>query len=89
MSELFGSGHIADLILLLVVIEGLLLAAYRSLTGRGIAAYALWGNLASGACLLLALRGALTGSHWTWIALALAGGLAAHVADLACRWRGD
>jgi len=87
MREFFTSGRIADLIVLLMVVEGVLLIAYRRRTGRGIAGRALWGNLASGACLLLALRGALVGAHWTWIALALAGALVAHLADLRCRWR--
>ena len=39
------------------------------------------------ACLMLALRGALVGASWGWIAAAMAGAGAAHLADLALRWR--
>ena len=37
---------------------------------------------APGACLLLALRAALTGAGWPWIAAALAASFPFHIADL-------
>ena len=46
-----------------------------------------WSSLLAGAFLLLALRAALTAEPWTTVALWLAGALAAHLADVARRWR--
>jgi hypothetical protein len=87
MSGLFASGHIVDLILVLVVLEAILLAVWHRRTGRGIAPAALAGNLCSGAALLLAVREALVGAWWGWVALALLAALLAHLADLRGRWR--
>jgi len=78
------SGRIVDLILLLVVLEALGLAWW--LRGRG-GILPLLPNLAAGACLLLALRAALVGAGWPWIAAPLAASLAAHLADLGTRLR--
>jgi uncharacterized protein involved in response to NO len=86
MSQLFATGGIVDLILGLVAAEALLLAALRRWTGRGPALGALLGNLLAGACLLLALRAALTGTPWQWTAAWLAAALAAHLWDLGQRW---
>ncbi|MFZ5558099.1 MAG: hypothetical protein ACOZDY_15495 [Pseudomonadota bacterium] len=88
MAELFAGGRIVDLILGLMVAEGLVLAIYRRRTGRGIALPDLAVNLLAGACLMLALRAALAGSGWVWAAAWLAAALLAHLADLGRRWRG-
>jgi hypothetical protein len=87
VSDFVASGRLVDLVLALMVLEGVLLAAYRRRTGRGIAPADLLANLLAGGALLLALRAALTGAGWTSIALWLALALLAHVADLARRWR--
>lgn len=86
ISELLTSGRMIDLILVLVVLEAVALVVYHRRTGRGIAPAALLFNLAAGALLLLAARGALTGAAWPWIAAALFGALCAHLLDLAQRW---
>lgn len=78
------SGRIVDLILALVVLEALGLAWW--LRGRG-GVLPLAPTLVAGACLLVALRAALAGAGWAWIAAALAGALAAHLADLGIRLR--
>jgi hypothetical protein len=57
------------------------------MTGRGIAPLAVVVNLASGAGLLLALRGVLAGWSAPVVALCLMGSFVAHVADLSRRWR--
>ena len=44
-------------------------------------------RLLPGALMLLALRAALTGAGWPWIALALAASFPAHLADIARRPR--
>ena len=85
MSDLFASGRIVDAVLLLVAAEAFVILAWRRRAKPG--AGALLINLASGACLMLALRVALVGAHWTWLALALLGALAAHLADLWLRLR--
>lgn len=86
MSQLFASGDIVDLILALVAAEALVLAALRRWTGRGPPLGALLGNLLAGACLLLALRAALTGAPWQTTAGWLAAAFVAHLWDLGQRW---
>ena len=86
MSALFASGHIIDAILVLTVLEAIGLTVFHRTTGRGVPPGDFLVNLASGCCLLLALRLALTGEPWVWIAAALLGSLLAHVVDLTRRW---
>lgn len=87
MAELFASGRIIDLILLLVVVEGIAFFVYRQRTSRGPATADLLSNFLAGGCLLLALRSALTGTAWGWIAVCLVAALLAHVSDVWGRWR--
>ena len=87
MSGLFSSGHAVDLVLALMAVEAALLAWHRRRSGRGVPVAELLAFLLAGACLLLALRTALVGASWEWIAAALAGAGAAHLADLRLRWR--
>lgn len=87
MSDLFAAGRVVDLILGFLVAEGLVLYLYYRRTGRGLTFTTLIPALLAGAFLLLALRGALTGAGWQWIALALIGALIAHLVDLGRGWR--
>lgn len=87
MEALFANGRIVDIILGLTVLEAVALIAYHRRTGRGVAPADLLGNLLAGVCLLLALRGALVGAWWGWIALCLSASLVAHLIDLRRRWR--
>lgn len=87
MEYLVTSGHIADLIVGLVILEAIVLIAYRQHSGHGVPPFDLIVNLASGACLVLALRSALTHAWWGWTAAWLAAALGAHLADLRRRWR--
>ena len=86
MEALLHSPRVIDPILLLVILEVLWYVAYRRRGGavRG----GLLPTLAAGACLLLALRVALAGAAWQWIALCLMAGLVAHLFDLTSRMRG-
>jgi hypothetical protein len=86
MAWLFASGHVVDLILGVMALETLVLLAWRRRTGGGVPARGLLAFLLSGACLMLALRVALTDGWWGWIGLWLAGAGAAHVLDLRTRW---
>ena len=87
MAELFASGRIVDLILLLVVIEVMALALVRAKSARGLALRDLLGGLAPGVFLLLALRSTMMLSGWSVTAFWLAIAFAAHVADLSRRWK--
>jgi hypothetical protein len=87
LSQLFASGRIVDLILLLLVAETAALAVWRQRTGGGIATLDIVMNNLAGAGLLLALRAALTGGPWTAIAPWLLAALGAHLADVARRWQ--
>lgn len=82
MDWLFASGHAADLILAVLAIEAVWLIA-RGRQALGVALM-----LLPAALMILALRGALTGAAWPWIALPLALSFPVHLAD-AVRRRGD
>jgi hypothetical protein len=85
MRELIVSGRLVDLILVLVALEFVVLVLHHRATQRGIASFDLLANLASGVCLLLALRAALSGASWIWIAVALGVSLLGHMLDLSRR----
>lgn len=79
MEWLFASGHAVDIVLAVLTVE------LAWLTRRGWNPIDAALRLAPGALMLLALRGALTGLDWPWIALPLALSFPAHLADLARR----
>jgi hypothetical protein len=78
MSGLFASGRIVDFILVLMAVETAAVLVFRRRTGRGPEPVEFLLTVLAGACLLLALRGALTGTGGAWIALCLLGALGAH-----------
>src|SRR5262249_22390036 len=78
MRELFATGHVSDLILRVMLGEAIFLGVYHRRTGRGMAPLVLMMALVPGACLLLALRNALTAAPWTSIALWLVAALVTH-----------
>ena len=80
MAWLFASGHAVDIVLAVIAVELIWLVAKR----RWRIAEALC-RLGPGALMLLALRGALTGQPWPWIALPLMLSFPVHLADLARR----
>jgi hypothetical protein len=84
MGALFISGRIVDLVLAVLLLEIVALALWRMRRRRS----ARWPNLLAaalpGACLLLALRSALSGADWRWVAGFLALSFPAHLLDL---WR--
>ena len=79
---LFGQGHAVDLILAIMFGEWLVLTLGRRWRQSDAAL-----RLLPGALMLLALRAALTGMAWPWIALALAASFPVHLADLSRRPR--
>jgi len=88
MAALIESGRIVDLILLVLVAEGAVLAAL-SLRRRGpvLPTSGMLLNLAAAACLLLGLRAAFTGAAWTLAGMWLGAALLAHVGELLLRLR--
>ena len=85
MGELFASGRIVDLILVIMIVEALVLYAFARRFGERVPLKGLLLNLAAGACLLLALRAVLTDAAWPLAAFWLGLALAAHLGDLAGR----
>ncbi len=77
MSALFSSGHAVDVVLAVMLLEAIILTARR----RGSMVPVVLAML-PGALILLAVRAALTGAAWQWVALALAASFPAHLADL-------
>jgi hypothetical protein len=81
LAAFFARGHAADLALLALAVEFIVLTRLRGrarLLDRALA-------LLPGACLLLALRAALTGAPWPWVAAFLAASFPFHLADLTRR----
>jgi hypothetical protein len=87
VSELLTTVHIADVVLGVMAIEAIALLIHWRRKRRGIPPAAVFINLAAGACLVLALRSVLAGSHWSWTAAWLAAAFLAHLVDLAHRWQ--
>lgn len=87
MSGFFASGQVADLVLVVLLLEAVLLWAWHRRTGRGLAPRAILALTLPGVALVLALRLALTGAWWGWIGLVLGLAFLAHMFDLAQRWR--
>lgn len=82
MAGFFASGHAADLVLLVMGIEVIMLARFGRLGIRAIVAATLPGALIVGA-----LRAALVGGAWPWIALPLMLAWPAHLWDIRSRTR--
>lgn len=80
MARLFTSGHAVDIVLAVMAVE-LVWLVFRSGWRFGDAVL----RLGPGALMLLALRAALTGQHWSWIALPMLLSFPVHLADLTRR----
>jgi hypothetical protein len=87
LADLVKSGQLVELVLMLVALEAAALLFYRLRTGNGPEPLGLVFNLAAGSALMLALRAALQQADWTQVAAFLVLALAAHLADLARRWK--
>jgi uncharacterized membrane protein len=86
MAELFASGRLVDLILIVVLLEAVALLLYWHRAQRGIGPFDLLPNLCAGAFLLLALRATLAGSGWRTASFCLAVAGLAHLIDIYRRW---
>lgn len=79
VSALFASGHVVDLVL------AVLAAEFVCLVMRGNRAMDVALGLGAAVLMMLALRAALTGAPWPWIALPLVLSFPLHLADLGRR----
>jgi hypothetical protein len=86
MAGFFASGHVIDAILVLVACEAVFLTVWGR---RRVALRPLLFNLGSGAALMLAVRGALTGAAWWTVAACLFAACVAHATELGLRLRHD
>lgn len=87
MAELFASGRLVGLILVIVTIEAAFLLVFWRSTGRGVSPGDLLPNLCAGAFLLLTLRLSLGDANWQLCCGSLAAAGVAHLVDLNRRWR--
>ena len=88
MQDFIFSGHAVDLVLLVIAIEFCVLLGLRRKDGKR-AAIDLFFALMPGAMLLLALRFALTGAEWPWIAGMIAVSFPFHLVDLIRRRKSE
>ena len=92
MRELLAPARLLDLVIVVVVVEGLVLARHRRRTGRGMPVREVVAFLGAGLALLVAARAAvgavapLAPRPLAVFALAMLAALAAHVWHLAQRW---
>ena len=81
MNGFISGGHVADVVLMVLLLEAIVLRT-RRWRMADIATM-----LLPAAFMLVALRAALTGANWPWIALPLAASFPVHLADLRRRAR--
>ena len=87
MDSLFTSGRIADLVLAVLVLEAIVLTWRHARSGAGPPPGVFAPMIGAGVLLVLALRCALTGAPWPWMALLLSGAGLVHLLDLRQRWK--
>lgn len=87
MTAPWGLAELVDGVIAFTVFEVAALAVYYRVTGGGVWLRDIGLNLASGLCLMLALRGAVHDAGFPWIALCLLMAGLAHTADVCRRWR--
>jgi hypothetical protein len=86
MGDLFASGRVIDLILLLMLLEAAASLLLNRKLARGIAPGIVIFNLGAGAALLMALRAALLHAAWPVIAAWLLVAFIGHAGELYVRW---
>ena len=86
VQALIESSRVADILIMVMFAEAALLIGYRAVRGRGFAVAHVVTNLLAGLFLVLALKAALAGAPWQWIAAALAAAGVSHAVDVYTRW---
>ena len=85
LAQFVNSGEIASVILVVLAIEVAAFGYYFWRRQRPLLLLSFAANGLAGASLVLALRAALQQSGWLFVAIYLAGGLLAHLADVVLR----
>lgn len=85
MEEFIRSGRIADVILVAIAAETLIVGIYMWRRGQGLALVSFAASGLAGGSIVLALRAVLRESGWLFVAIYLGAALLAHLADLALR----
>ena len=85
METLITSGRIADIVLVVIATETIIIGLGWWRKGRPLALIAFAASGLAGGSLVLALRAVLQQSGWIHIAIYLFAALLAHIADLALR----
>lgn len=86
MTEFLAGPALFDLVIAVLVLEAVLLLAWRRFSGHGVPAADLLPPILSGLFLLLAFRIWVGDGAWLWVALSLLAALATHLFDLRRRW---
>lgn len=87
MNGAFGLAQIVDLVIAFTLIECAVLAVLHRARGKGVAPRDFVANMASGLCLMLALRCVLRDAGTAWVAVFLLAAGVAHGTDIWMRWR--
>ena len=77
----FGASPVADMVLVIMTMEFLALSWRALAKGRPARVWDLVLALGPGVCLTLALRAALLGDAWPWVAVWITAALPLHVAE--------
>ena len=77
MNIFFTSGHAVDLVLAFMAVEAIILILVKRRAPITVLL-----TILPGAVMMLALRAALTGAGWRWVAIWLTVSLPLHLADL-------
>jgi len=84
---LHDSGHVADLVVAVIVLEGVGLIWLHRRVGRPGWPWRMVLALIPGAALVMALGAALRGADWMWVGAWLLVSLGVHLTDMWVRWR--
>ena len=82
-----SSGGLIDTIITITLLETAVLLVHHYTTKRGLMPRDYLFNVASGLCLMLALRCALSGAAWYFLTIWLMAAGLVHIADIAIRLR--
>lgn len=85
MEQLFTSGRIFDIILVGLALEVVGFGLWLWRKRQGLALVSFVASTVAGGSLVLALRAAITGAGWLFVAIYLAASLLAHVGEMALR----